>query len=369
MVLKFLKEIYYLVPSLILLVFIYIPFGANLFFSNTEIIDNRDLKTKPVKLSSSYAQQFTDYYNDTFAGRKKLVVKYLKLKQALKIDTGQYFYGLNDWMFYDAAKINNGNSLLGYFGKFRFSQKDLSLLADTLQKEKNFYEQYGAKFALMVASDKENVYSEFMPKSLQKARVSDIALSDDAFMYLKRHTDLHLIPTKQNLLAAKSSVPYALYYKKDTHWNAIGSYVGFKALMNEINPDFNVPDVTADMIEMAGLVNQDMHPIDKDMSYRINYLSTMSFSRNEVIPQMVEICENVDAPLQQTVMIVGDSFAVALIPYLAKTYNRVVVAPAGVKNRNFYENLMIRYRPNWVVHELAERYFIRLPYGGKIFNQ
>lgn len=48
------------------------PFAANLFYTNTEIMDNRPLHEKPVKFTRNYAREFEDYYNDTFAGRKKL---------------------------------------------------------------------------------------------------------------------------------------------------------------------------------------------------------------------------------------------------------------------------------------------------------
>ena len=67
------------------------PFAANLFYSNTELLDNRPLKEKPVRFDRNFSKDYEAYYNDTFAGRKKLVSKYIKLQQKLKIDTGQYF--------------------------------------------------------------------------------------------------------------------------------------------------------------------------------------------------------------------------------------------------------------------------------------
>ena len=120
-----LKKIYFLLPLILLMVAVYYPFAANMFVGNTELLDNRPLKSKPTKFSSTFSRDFEEYYNDTFAGRKKLIVKYVKLKQKLKIDTGQYFYGQDGWMFYDSAKVNNGNSMLDYYASVLFDDAQL----------------------------------------------------------------------------------------------------------------------------------------------------------------------------------------------------------------------------------------------------
>lgn len=90
---------YMLLPALLMLVIVFYPFAANLFYTNTEIMDNRPLHEKPVKFTRNYAREFEDYYNDTFAGRKKIISKYVKLQKKLKIDAGQYFYGQDGWIF------------------------------------------------------------------------------------------------------------------------------------------------------------------------------------------------------------------------------------------------------------------------------
>ena len=135
-------KIYFYLPIAVLLFWLYYPFVLNLFNSNTELLDNRALHTKPQKLSANFAKEFTDYYNDTFAKRKKLIVKYVKLKQKLKIDTGQYFHGKDGWMFYDSAKVNNANSMLDYYGTVMFSDKELEKMRIALETEKEFYNDY-----------------------------------------------------------------------------------------------------------------------------------------------------------------------------------------------------------------------------------
>lgn len=361
------RKFYLFLPLLLLVGTIYIPFISNLFFSNTEMMDNRSLKTRPTKITPQFPQQFTDYYNDTFAGRKKLIVTYVKLKQKLKIDTGQYFYGKHDWMFYDSAKINNGNSMIGYYGEARFNENELKKLENSLQKEKNFFEQFGAQYLLMVVPDKENVYNEFMPDNMQKARVSDVALSDDALAYLAQNTNIHVLSLKQDLLAAKTKISYPVYYSKDTHWNGIGAYVGLQSLMHHLQPELSLPDLSDDIIRQTGLVGQDMHPTDKCMSYDVKFLEKASFEKQEIPELQVAVYDNKQALLPYTVMLTGDSFAVALVPYLAKIYQRVITVPGGSKDKNFYLQLLKKYQPDYVIHELVERYFQSLLNRGKIF--
>ncbi len=366
-----LKNIYFLLPIILLVVAVYYPFVANMFVSNTELLDNRPLKSKPIKFSSTFSRDFEQYYNDTFAGRKKLIVKYVKLKQKLKIDTGQYFYGQDGWMFYDSAKINNGNSMLDYYASVLLDDEQLQQMRKGLEEEKKFYESYGAKYMLLVAPNKENIYSEYMPERMQKMRVSDFSVSDQGAQYLNEH-QINVLNLKSVLLSSKPLYPYNLYYKKDTHWNAIGGYIGFYSLMEELKKmgagGFLQP-LTVNMISPNGLVGQDMHPTEKDMSYIIDYLQDRDFTKTEIHANKLIVYDNNNPISDKTIMLEGDSFAGMLLPYLAKNYRRVVNVAAGIKDLNFYKDVMREYHPDIVVRELVERYFRVLVNIGKLYER
>lgn len=366
-----LKKIYLLLPFILLMVAVYCPFVANMFSSNTELLDNRVLSPKPVKFSSDFSRNYEQYYNDTFAGRKKLVVKYVKLKQKLKIDTGQYFYGQNDWIFYDAAKVNNGNTVLDYLGAAVWDNEELEQLTKALEKEQAFYEEKGAKYLLMVVPNKENVYAEYMPERLQKIRKSDSSLSDIGIKYLQENTRIEILNLKPILLAAKTNCPYNIYYKKDTHWNALGAYIAFESLLksfNKLGIDGTAKPLLSEMITTAGLIGQDMHPTDKDMSYHVSFMDDRSFEKKEIVPNKVIVYENQNPLVDKVILIIGDSFAGEIIPYIAKVYRRVINIPAGVKDLSFYQDIATEYMPNLVVHELVERYFSRLGSLEKLYE-
>lgn len=364
-------KIYFYLPIAVLLFWVYYPFVLNLFNSNTELLDNRALHTKPQKLSANFAKEFTDYYNDTFAKRKKLIVKYVKLKQKLKIDTGQYFHGKDGWMFYDSAKVNNANSMLDYYGTVMFSDKELEKMRIALETEKEFYNSFGAKYMVVVAPNKENLYTEFMPDRMQKMRVSENSPADVGAEWLNKNSKVEVLNFKSVLQSAKSDYPYHLYYKKDTHWNEIGGYVAVYNLLKRLQKfgvGGSLVPLTEDMISFVGMIGQDMHPTDKDESYKVEYLADKSFTKNILQLGKVVVYENDNPVANDTIMLMGDSFAEAMLPYLAKNYRKVVNIASGVKDLSFYEEAMKEYKPKVVVYELVERYFRTLVNRGKLYG-
>ncbi len=358
-------------PAALLLVMLGVPFFCNLFSSNTELLDNRALHTRPTHLTRHFAKDFEAYYNDTFSGREKLISKYIKLKQVLQIDTGEYFYGLNGWMFYDSVKVKNGNTLVDYYGDVRFSDDDLRLMQEGITAAQQFFEKYGAKYLIAVAPNKEGIYSEYMPKRMQKARVSDKSRMDVASEYLNENGRTPIINMKPTILSAKAEISSPLYYKKDTHWNGIGAYIGFGALAKALN-DMQIKvffePLQNEMIHPNGEVAQDMHPTEKDMSYRVDYLSDHHFEIVDSGQKFEVIYENKNPVNDKTLLFMGDSFAEAILPYVAKNFKRVINVPAGQKDLSVYQEWMERYQPDVVIDGMVERYFSRFKKYNKLFG-
>ncbi len=62
---KKLYVIYKLLPAMVFVLMVFGPFAANLFYSNTELLDNRPLKEKPVRFDRNFSKDYETYYNDT----------------------------------------------------------------------------------------------------------------------------------------------------------------------------------------------------------------------------------------------------------------------------------------------------------------
>lgn len=367
-----LVRIYMLLPAMLVLYMVFYPFAANLFYTNTEIMDNRPLHEKPVKFTRNYAREFEDYYNDTFAGRKKIISKYVKLQKRLKIDAGQYFYGQNGWIFYDSIKANNGNTLVDYYAEVYFDDEDLAKMAKGINMAYDFYAKRGIKYVIFVAPNKENVYSEFMPERMQRIRKSEISRMDHAVEYLKKHTKAEIINAKPAMLAAKKDVEQNLYFKKDTHWNYIGGYVGFEQLaqgLRHLGVPLKVPALEKLHIDKGKLRDMDMEVGAQEWTYEVSY-------QQKVLPQCQPNVKNGDitdclvsqGERPERLLVWVDSFAEGMLPYLSRAFKTSYYAPAGLKKLSEIEAIVNETKPDVVVDELIERYFSRFANYPRVFG-
>lgn len=367
-----LVRIYMLLPAMLVLYMVFYPFAANLFYTNTEIMDNRPLHEKPVKFTRNYAREFEDYYNDTFAGRKKIISKYVKLQKRLKIDAGQYFYGQNGWIFYDSIKANNGNTLVDYYAEVYFDDEDLAKMAKGINMAYDFYAKRGIKYVIFVAPNKENVYSEFMPERMQRIRKSEISRMDHAVEYLKKHTKAEIINAKPAMLAAKKDVEQNLYFKKDTHWNYIGGYVGFEQLaqgLRHLGVPLKVPALEKLHIDKGKLRDMDMEAGAQEWTYEVSY-------QQKVLPQCQPNVKNGDitdclasqGERLERLLVWVDSFAEGMLPYLSRAFKTSYYAPAGLKKLSEIEAIVNETKPDVVVDELIERYFSRFANYPRVFG-
>lgn len=367
---------YMLLPALLMLFIVFYPFAANLFYTNTEIMDNRPLHEKPVKFTRNYAREFEDYYNDTFAGRKKIISKYVKLQKKLKIDAGQYFYGQDGWVFYDSIKANNGNTLVDYFGKVRFTEAEMKRMAEGITKARDYYEKRGIKYYLIIAPNKEGLYSEYMPSHLQGDRVSDKSRMDLAVEYLQKHTDVNVINFREVLTASKHKYGVNLYYPGDSHWNEVGAYVAFEKLSETLSLDGirGIPrkPLRKEMIGLKGFYSSDLNRLggDEDISYSVDFLSGKEGKAVVSLDnRFFEVWENPKAPVKKTVLMIRDSFGLALMPYLDKTFAKNVFAHNRYNKRHELDRLVDEYKPDIMIEEMVERYFDRLLKYNELYGE
>jgi len=351
-------------PAAVFIYMVFYPFAANLVASNAELLDNRPLNSKPVELNRNFAKDFEAYYNDTFAGRKKLLKKYGKIQYKLGIDNGITIQGQKGWAFYDSAKVPDGYTLIDYFGEVRFSEEELKQMASGVEKARQFYAKRGIDYIIVIAPNKEEMYSEYMPERLQKQRKSDQSRVDLAVAYLQKHTQVKIINFKEALLAAKKAMPMEIYFPLDSHWNEIGGYVGYSAMADYLNGfGYRLPvkPIQPEMVTVAGTQKSDLDVAEvKDINYRVSFMDDMSVKclKDEDHGFML-VYENAGAPVKKTLLMIRDSFGMGLVPYLNKAFAKTVFAHNKHNKRPQLEALLQEYHPDIMVDELVERYFDR----------
>ena len=369
-------SLYLLLPTAVVLFWVFVPFVRNLFVSNTELLDNRPLNEKPEKLTRNFAKEFEAYYNDTFAGRKSYIKKLSLYKLKLGMDSGFSINGKEGWLFYDSGKIPDGYTLVDYFGRMRFSDSELREMADGLKKASAYYKKRGIEYYLVVAPNKEGLYSEFMPDYLQRDRVSEKSRTDLAIEYLQKHTDVNIINFRDVLAQSKDKFGINLYYPRDSHWNEAGAYLSFVELAKLMRkngvPSVPVKPLRKDMLSENGYYLSDLNALGKndDIKYKVDYLSgkegKLSLQEDN---GYFAVYENSKAPVKKTVFMIRDSFGLALIPYFDKTFAKNIFAHNKYNKRQELDRLVAEYKPDIMVDEVVERYFDRLLKYNELYGE
>lgn len=367
--------LYTLLPTIILLYMVFVPFLYNTVASNDKILDNRPLYQKPVKFNKNFSKEYEMYYNDTFAGRRGWIRKYIKLQDKLKIYAEKFFHGLDGWMFFDSSKAGDVNSIIDYKGEIYFSDEELQEFLKGVLAARDFYKSKGAEYIIVVAPNKENIYHEYMPVNLQKSRKNSKSRMDQAIEYIKDNSDINIVNMKQDILDAKGKYGKDLYFKKDTHWNAIGGYVGYKGIVEKLDKmGFDVPYTTlsTDMIHETELKDVDMHALEKEMAYRVDYIPNVNYivTHETANGKQIEIIAK-DAPIQKNVLIIRDSFIGELTPFISKAFNKTFYLHRDDDSHKNIDNILENNDDfDLVIDQMVERNFIRLLkydkfYGGR----
>jgi alginate O-acetyltransferase complex protein AlgJ len=264
--------------------------------------------------------------------------------------------GPDGWLCYAADY-----TLEDYRSAVAFKTGELEAWKRTLEKQRDWLARRGIRFLLVLACDKHVVYPESMPRSIVRHRRP--YRLDELAEYLQANWTLKVVNLRDALQAARSTG--RLYHRTDTHWNDLGAYVGYREMLLEITPWFPAVrplpitafDTTThetpglDLAMMMGL--EDRIPEQNIMlEPRQERLAQTVFPRapDEDFNDATRIMEIPGSSLPRLVMF-RDSFASALVPFLAEHFRRSVF----VWRYEFDAALIEREKPDVVVLEVAGR--------------
>lgn len=338
---------------IVFLLIIFLPqllfwiFGNNEDVSNTE---NRVLKSKPkFELSNivDYPKQFDDYYNDHLPFRNNLR-KYWSLINYKLFNTSidsSVIIGKDGWLFY-----RGDNTIEKLTASQKYTEDEKENILNTLKNNINKFKEQNIKTYVMIAPDKENIYSEKLPKSIKK---TENTATEELISYVEENSNINVVYPKENLLNVKDK--YQLYRKYDTHWNTIGALIGTVSLQKEINNNFdydvnNIEFEKTDEIDKRDLstfINLQDELFENKINIK-NFYDNIEYKENktDVYEEYISNSQN-----NQTVMFIGDSFRTNMKPTFSKLYKRVVY----LHRDKYTYDLIEKIKPDIVVIEAVER--------------
>ena len=316
-------------------------------FSNLE---NRKLSKLPEfnkesVISASYMKDLESYMNDQIASKDAFVRHSVSIKYA--------------W----------GNSLINgvyYFPDGRYIQ-DFKLNRDQLEKNigliNDFVEKNPQKYIyFLLVPNASYVYQEEYECPASDSQSLAISLIKDQLS-----SEVKFIDISDELRKDKSDM---LYFKTDHHWSQAGAYIGYKAICDEMGvkandsshyeiktyPDFygslysKVPVYMAKGDDFSLYLNKDnvynVEIPENNSSFNdvYNYdnlskkdMYTTYLDGNHAMVHITSEAEN-----KEKILVVKDSYAHALIPFLVDTYGDIYM-------------LDLRYFHNESVTEFMEK--------------
>ncbi len=336
-------------------------------FARTDALpgENRRLGALPplpgnIEEWDTFPRRFEAFVNDHFGFRAALIHTQTDLSTALlnRLPTDQVVAGTDGWLFYA------GEGSLALFQRAVELDPDrLDAWRTQLAERVGRLNSLGAGYAFTVAPDKHTIYGEYMPGYLHRGRNPS---PHDQFMTMATANDLPVIDLRPALMAGKPSGQ--LYMRDDTHWNARGAYVAYRALMARLgrealdlgDGDFDMrPNGPGDLARMA----------------LIDRLEQVPATRAQALPCEVREVERVNDPSGKATLIrtrcegaagklvlYRDSFGDALLPFFAASFGEVV-ALSGTPALADIERLVEAERPDFVLEERVERH-LRFPPAG-----
>ncbi len=303
------------------------------------VMEKRNLARKPIPVISNldkYPPAYTRFYDDRFPFRLKLMDFYagvINMKFFHRSpDPKLVELGKDGWMFY----VTEGSI---YRGAFMLSDNDIQKIADEVHKRAVYYHEKGIRFYLAVPPIKDEVYPEYLPRKY--SRLSEKTLTDKILDLVRKDTLVGLVDMKSAVIGAKKHG--TIYFKTDNHWNDLGAFYGYRAIIERISKDFpglKALDSTDFTIETKpftfGNMAQNLHVTDYVQDVILNPKLKVDRSREDKprgykprpvfpYPAEFEYERTVDNPSLPTIMVVRDSYFNGMMPFITQNFRKSTI--------------------------------------------
>lgn len=331
----------------------------------------KKISPKKIKL---FFTQLSEFYNDNFPNREKIILSLTRLIPSVNPEIFSYrniIIGKNDWLY-----LGNkyGNTIDELTGKLYYHD-DTNNQQYSITTRYNFYKETADKtltqnksIFFLIGPNKSSIYPEFLPNTITPAAKP---FHEDLLQKM-RQEGLTVYYPRQDLLQAKDKA--LLYHVTDTHWNYYGAFIVFINLIPQLNPDYrNIikeedfsfkPEKSSagDLIGIGNLTfkNKDYHDTF-EVFYKNMPLKTPNAeqAKDELIKNKQPVIHsfNPDALIDKTVFVIGDSFTYSFLyqyfifffkHYYFTHHSNFVQAP--------FENFK-DIHADYVIYETVERNF------------
>lgn len=218
----------------VFIILLFLPLFDNAF--NIAPIDDLFEKKAPSAIPNlpknlddldQFPKKFNKYYDDNYGFRKSLILLHSQMLDKIfnQSPDDRVLKGRDGWLFFD-----NKSSFLDALGRASLEQKLIEKSIDVFYQNYLEAKKRSMKYLLVIAADKINIYSEFLPDSFNYVGLNRINVFKKAL--LKKYPDFPIIDLKEIMLKAKENE--IIYHKTDTHWNKRGAHYAYVEILKRL---------------------------------------------------------------------------------------------------------------------------------------
>jgi hypothetical protein len=359
------------VVSSAFLLAIVLPVAGALVFRNSfdPSAENRPITPFPTfekARAAEFPVHFERWFEDRFAFRRQLITAQSLAKVRLGVSpSSRVVIGRDGWLFYAGER-----SVDLFRHTLPFGSAELKGWREALEARRAGLARRGIRYLLVIPPDKETVYPEFMPRQLSQAE--GLSRLDELVAELRQRSRVEVVDLRPALSAARGGE--LLYHRTDTHWNDRGAFAGYRPIAEKLSEWF--PAVRPLLREAC--VETRQQTLGGDLSgmlaLRAELPERESLGLRLAAPRAVDSDPGVpvspntpphampkaravaDVSLPRA-LVLRDSFAEALLPFLAENFQRSVF----LFTHRLDEAQVERERPDVVIEEIVERYLVMAP--------
>jgi alginate O-acetyltransferase complex protein AlgJ len=351
----------------VFLIAIFAPLSTQLFsivpgMASTE---KRKLAERPAfPLTLQEVQSLPERYNSFLDDRFGLRPVFLRVGNWLRWElhlpiTPKVLIGKEGWLF-----LGEDNNVVQQFrGIDRFTHEELVSWVQAMVSRSRWLSERGIPFIVLVAPNKHTIYPEYLPDSV--GFVVGETPMDQLSSYIRQQTELDFIDCRRSLKQAKRRC--RVFLKLDSHWNDVGSFIGYQELMRRVVRYF--PQVQP--LTFEDYVIREHVDDRKDLAQMLDLQTVIFETAPFLIPKFPSrVSEFKKIPQEKglhpypiwvatgplglpTVMFFHDSFGWAVAKYLIENFSTTFLV--GNDGLRFDTELIDKVKPDLVIYELAER--------------
>lgn len=265
-------------------------------------------------------------------------------------------------------------------GVFRPELNKVNKWVGEIKKLQQWYEGRGIKFVMVVAPNKHSIYADKLPAWSPSVFPN---ITDDVVSVAKK-LDVNFLDLRPKLIGSKDRNEI-LYYKKGSHWNALGASIGYEKTIDFINAEYKLNlnkskysivdgDKGRDRTLLKMLKFSRFFANDFDNEYVFEFLKNNTVCHGNINKETgkLKACVEKNNPIMSTnhqpqymvnnasqnkhkLLLICDSFGSAHSQIYNDTFRTIWKWHYSHMNGNFMADFVRKNKPDIVIYQLVER--------------